>query len=499
LAGMWNNAPKSYSALWKDVFQSLVVTLTSKLTRFNMRNRGNGPVSGTLYIASMIAEENPFIKFARKLKDFLQIVNHKTQISYEGSVLSTNSSSTIFLSENSLNYIFVDPPFGANLMYSELNFLWEAWLGVFTNNEPEAVINKTQRKGLAEYQALMEACFGEFYRVLKPGRWMTVEFHNSQNAVWNAIQEALLRAGFMVADVRTLDKKQGTFKQVTTTSAVKQDLIISAYKPAAEFERRFLAQGGSADAAWDFIRQHLEQLPMPALKDGVVEFIEERAPYLLYDRMVAFHVQRGLAVPLSAAEFYAGLRERFAERDGMFFTFLQSAEYDRRRLQAERVEQLALFVSDEKSAVQWLRRELQREPQTYQELHPRFIRELHQAAYEAMPELKTILEENFLQDERGRWYLPDPGRESDLQALREKSLLREFGLYLKGRGKLKSFRLEAVRAGFSRAWKDRQYETILEVAARLPERALEDDPQLLMYVDNARLRAAAQPKQERLI
>jgi hypothetical protein len=39
--------------------------------------------------------------------------------------------------------------------------------------------------------------------VLKPGRWMTVEFHNSQNAVWNAIHEALLRAGFMIADGRT--------------------------------------------------------------------------------------------------------------------------------------------------------------------------------------------------------------------------------------------------------------------------------------------------------
>ncbi len=102
-------------------------------------------------------------------------------------------------------------------MYSELNFLWEAWLGVFTNNEPEAVINKTQRKGLPEYQALMEACFREFYRVLKPGRWMTVEFHNSQNAVWNAIQEALLRAGFVVAAVRTLDKQQGTFNQVTAS------------------------------------------------------------------------------------------------------------------------------------------------------------------------------------------------------------------------------------------------------------------------------------------
>ena len=41
--------------------------------------------------------------------------------------------------------------------------------------------------------------------------------------------------------------------------------------------------------------------------------------YLLFDRMVAFHIQRGAGVPLSAAEFYAGLRERFIDRDGMFF------------------------------------------------------------------------------------------------------------------------------------------------------------------------------------
>jgi hypothetical protein len=33
-------------------------------------------------------------------------------------------------------------------MYSELNFLWEAWLKVFTNNKPEAIVNKVQKKGL---------------------------------------------------------------------------------------------------------------------------------------------------------------------------------------------------------------------------------------------------------------------------------------------------------------------------------------------------------------
>ena len=78
---------------------------------------------------------------------------------------------------------------------------------------------------------LMTKCFAEAFRVLKPGRWMTVEFSNTQAAVWNAIQTALQEAGFVVANVSALDKEQGSFKAVTTTTAVKQDLVISAYKP----------------------------------------------------------------------------------------------------------------------------------------------------------------------------------------------------------------------------------------------------------------------------
>src|SRR5947208_11656923 len=110
-------------------------------------------------------------------------------------------------------------------MYSELICLYEEWLKVFTNNEPEAIENKMQGKGLIDYQKLMTRCFQEYYRILKPGHWMTMEFHNSKNSVWNAIQEALQYAGFVIADIRTLDKKQGSFKQVTSASAVKQDLV----------------------------------------------------------------------------------------------------------------------------------------------------------------------------------------------------------------------------------------------------------------------------------
>ena len=391
-----------------------------------------------------------------------------------------------------MDYVFVDPPFGANLMYSELNFLWEAWLGVFTDNKSEAVVNRVQRKGLPEYQQLMERCFREFFRVLRPGRWMTVEFHNSQNRVWTAIQEGLSRAGFVVADVRTFDKQQGSFNQVTATGAVKQDLIISAYKPRSGFERRFQTQAGTEEGAWDFVRQHLAQLPVVVEVDGALEQVAERQPYLLFDRMVAFHIQRGATVPLSAGEFYAGLEQRFTPRDGMYFLPDQVNEYDGARMRAGEVAQLALFVSDEKSAVQWLRQQLDParggQPMNFQDIQPLFLRQLHQASHEALPELEMMLEQNFLQDEDGRWYVPDPTRTGDLDKLRRRALLREFAEYVEGRGQLRKFRTEAVRAGFADAWQRQDYATIVKVAERLRESVLQEEAELLMYYDNASLR-----------
>ncbi|MFP4395879.1 MAG: DNA methylase, partial [Anaerolineales bacterium] len=271
--------------------------------------------------------------------------------------------------------------------------------------------------------------------------------------------------------------------------------IISAYKPRAGFEQRFLEESGTAEGAWDFVRQHLAQLPIVVQTDGQLETLSERQDYLLFDRMVAFHIQRGATVPLSAAEFYAGLRERFVERDGMFFLPGQVAEYDRARLAAESVAQLSLFVDDEKSAIQWLRQQLDEQagghPQTYQELQPQFLQQLHQASHEELPELSAILEQNFLQDDEDRWYAPDPHKASDLEKLRRRALLREFKTYVEGSGQLRKFRTEAVRAGFADAWQRNAYDTIVHVAERLPERVLQEDPELLMYYDNAGLRVSA--------
>jgi len=86
---------------------------------------------------------------------------------------------------------------------------------------------------------------------------------------------------------------------------------------------------------------------------------------------------------------------------------------------------------------------------------------------------------------RDRWYVPDPNKAGDLEKLREKALLKEFEAYKAEKKKLKVFRLEAVRAGFKKAWQERDYETIITIAEKIPSNVLEEDPKLLMWYDQA--------------
>lgn len=507
--------------LWRFTLQSISVSFTRR-NRYRKQaySQVNTNLSGTLYIGSTVSEPSPEYCLAGKLKRFENAIPTTNR----ALAIQTQSFSSVSVPENTVDYIFIDPPFGDNLPYTELNFLWEAWLKVFSNVQQDNIVSGSQAKDIAAYTVMMTASLREAYRVLKPGHWVTVEFHNSKNAVWTAIQEAIGRAGFIVADVSVLDKGMRTKKQLNA-NAVDKDLVISAYKPNGGLEERFRMEAGTDNGVWDFVRTHLRQLPVFVSKDGMVEVIAERQNYLLFDRMVAFHVQRGVTVPMSASEFYAGLEQRFSERDGMYFLSEQVAEYDRKRMTATEVMQLTLFVTDEASAIQWLKQQLTKKPQSFQDLHPQFMRQLGGwSKHEMSLELRDLLEQNFLvydgagevpsqihgylstmyRDQRNlakddpklraeaadRWYVPDPNKAGDLEKLRERSLLREFAEYRESKArKLKVFRLEAVRAGFKKAWGDRDYATILAVAEKIPDAVLQEDPKLLMWYDQALTRS----------
>ena len=530
LAAMWRQATDYRDRRTRGVllfFVEQAILGMSMMNRYGPRHfsQVNRYMSGRVRILSQQAECNPWYILRGKLKR-LQGAFNPLPSKVAAATITTGDCGALELPANSVDYIFTDPPFGDNLAYSELNFFHEAFHRVFTNRPAEAIVSKTQRKNIFEYQRLMTRCFAEYRRVLKPGRWMTIVFHNSKNAVWNGIQEALLVAGFVVADVRVLDKKQGTFNQVLAQGSVKKDLVISAYKPDHALEEGFRLRQGGEEGAWGFVRGHLRQLPVFVARNGLAETVLERQRDLLYDRMVAFHVQRGVTVPLSAAEFHVGLFHRFAERDDMYFLPEQVAAYDRQRMMAGDLHQPDLFVHDEETAIRWLRRELRRKPQSFQDIHPSFIRELAGwGRNEKVLELTELLRQNFLlYDGNGdvpsqihsylssnfkhlrnlanddpvlrdkateRWYVPDPRKAGDLEKLRERTLLREFDHYRESRNPLKRLRSEAIRAGFRRAWQERDHGTIVSVGCRLPESVLHNDPKLLMWYDQAVTRVGA--------
>ena len=477
--GYVDRLPNEYQNILKFWLQSVSVGFT-KMNRYfsSSFSQVNRYLKGTLYIASVRSEVSPWYALKGKVTKIGKVIANPRCL------VTCMSSEKSLIPNDAIDYIFIDPPFGSNIMYSDLNIIWESWLKARTSIENEAIINEKASKNELFYKEIMEKVLQDCYRVLKPNRWITVEFHNSQNKVWNILQSAITKAGFIIADVRVLDKKVQTMKQYSTQNSVDKDLVISAYKPKTSFKNEFINNAGTIETAWSFINQHLDNLPVVVTKNGKIELIAERQPYLLFDRMVAYHIMNGIAVPIDATDFYSGLDEKYLKRDGMYFLPDQVNEYDTARIIND-VEpmQFELFVTNEKSAIAWLYQQLEN-PQTYAELQPKFMQEIKAwDKFEERPELNTLLEENFLQNEDGKWYVPDVTKAADVIKLREKKLLKEFEGYLTSKGKLKLFRAEAVRVGFAKLWTDKNYKLIVETADRLPESVIQEDDKLLMYYD----------------
>ena len=317
-----------------------------------------------------------------------------------------------------------------------------------------------------------------------------LQFSNTSAAVWNSIQSALQYAGFVIANVAALDKQQGSFKAVTTTTAVKQDLVITCYKPSDELSAQFELQMDRKDVVWDFIQQHLEHLAVHIEKGNQTTTVIERSPKILFDRLISYYVQHGLPVPMDAQEFQQGLRERFVERDEMFFTVTQAAEYEEKRKHTDGFAPMGIIVSDEANGIEWLKNLLREAPRTYQQIQPEWMQAINGLRKgDILPELKTLLEENFIEMPDGKWRLPNIQDDKDVNALRTKALLKEFKIYVdvaqKPKAKIKEARVEALRAGFKQCYVDKDFQTIVTVGDKIPQNLLTEDEVLLQFYDIA--------------
>lgn len=449
-----------------------------------------GHMKGTLYVPSAPVETSILEQVEDKLNGYLRAFPMLPQ--KYGNEMYVSSADDTTMSDNSVDYIFVDPPFGANISYSELNILPEAWLNVVTNNLTEAIENPSQGKNNIFYLEEMQKCFTEFYRILKPGKWMTVEFSNTKSSVWSAIQRAITSSGFIIANVSALDKKQGGMRAIVNSVAVREDLAISCYKPSERLQK-ILPTATIEEIridVWAFVEEHLGHLPVVISRAKSTAAVIERSPNIIYDRLISFFVEKGIPVPIDAKDFQKGLRERYIEKDGMFFTALQAAEYEEKKKAAPEFVPMGIIVSDEANGIEWLKNQLRDSPKTYQEIQPEWMQAINGVRKgDILPELKTILEENFIEMEDGKWRLPNIQDDVDKTLMRTKALLKEFNIYKeqanKAKGKIKEARVEALRAGFKQCYIDKDFQTIVTVGDKIPQNLRDEDEVLLQFYDIA--------------
>lgn len=207
----------------------------------------------TYYIAPVYYEWNVFELFERKVEAAIRagadVFGGEPLFSGD---IARNVTYTLasadrlkHLDDASIDYVFVDPPFGSNIFYSDMNLFHEAWLGQTTDHAREAVMHTTgcKKNGAAQrYEDLLRGAFAEAFRVLKPGRYMSVVFGNSDGQVWGLVQRAMRDAGFdsVPVHVAILDKGQRSVKGLNSGSegVVTVDLIVTLQKPLRSAKSR---------------------------------------------------------------------------------------------------------------------------------------------------------------------------------------------------------------------------------------------------------------------
>ena len=420
LARLWDESSKAPSerltSALRFAFTAIALSHTTVMTRMILKG-GRSPVltshmTGTLYTPALPVEKNGWEVFTRKFKNVVDCMKATTAFRLTDLVISTASATQLTdIPNSSVDYIFTDPPFGGNIYYSDCSLLWESWLQHYTDEQFEIHYNRIRKpehggKTMDDYEALMTMAFAEMHRVLKPGRWASVVFHNSEDRVWRAIQHGAEAAGFDLVNAMVFDKKQRSFKGVLGEKGLENvtnfDIVLNLHKKA---EARPVAQSEAQDRIErlivEAVDKHLRSGPAP----------DYRTSQYLHSLALRTLLNEKISIELTWEQL-----ERILQR---FFRHINCHWYLPK--EAITLSGHGFLVRSETTAVAWLEHILAANPQTLSDLIPQWQIATLGAGSRIKRTVEELLEENFWKDEAtGLWCVPTAAQRELLKRRRVK-------------------------------------------------------------------------------
>lgn len=276
---------QQYDELKDAIMFSLTSILFSSSRMYLWTEEGqHGFISGTFYLPQVSREINVANQFLDKFKS-LQVFKEYSSFSTKLFISTSSATNMDTIPSNSIDYIFTDPPYAGKIQYGELNYIWEAWLGFNTRwHEDEITINHTRNKTETDWLNMMHQSMEECYRVLKPGRWVSLCYHDTSEGTWSLIQDMMTEIGF-VPDISDspifIDSTKKTYNQYNADKVTKRDLVVNFRKPKLKETSNDITIADNEEKSTfngkvcSIIREHLISNP-GATKDRVYDAVVSR-------------------------------------------------------------------------------------------------------------------------------------------------------------------------------------------------------------------------------
>lgn len=194
---------------------------------------------GETYIENNVLHyyENRIKKAIKGKEDYLQaltgdLLNGQVQSTYR---ITNFDAKNLQLPDNSVDYVFTDPPYGDSVPYFEQSVIWNSWLKLVPDYQHEIVISDSnqRQKNFEAFEADINAAFSEIRRILKDNKHFSLTFHSISGLEWKAVSNACVFNNFNVVDYEWLEQKTYPPRQLNRLKSIKGDVLVTFRKNPA--------------------------------------------------------------------------------------------------------------------------------------------------------------------------------------------------------------------------------------------------------------------------
>lgn len=193
----------------------------------------SGWVVSKFWVPAIHTERNVFDCFELRFKTILKGKKELSGLldTSNARLYNKDSSNLDFIPNESIDYIFTDPPYGESIAYFALSQFWNTWLENDVNYEKEIIIDSYRNKTYETYDTEMCNVFNELYRVLKPNKYLSFTFHNRDLNVWKAILDNCILSGFDLISITMQEQAVSSGTQgLNKKNTLKGDFIYNFRK-----------------------------------------------------------------------------------------------------------------------------------------------------------------------------------------------------------------------------------------------------------------------------